>query len=159
MEEIFKVNHIGVWVNLKFATLRIMEDFEGELYCPNHKFALTRIGDHLICIDGHNFAITQGIPRFTSEGYSSAFGYQWGVFSKTQFDSHTKSSITKKRALEACGDYVWNKLRGSTVLEVGCGAGGQAAGGRARESDTRRCSERAAMQYARNSMPAHTPGM
>ena len=100
-----------------------MEDFEGELYCPNHKFALTRIGDHLICIDGHNFAITQGIPRFTSEGYSSAFGYQWGVFSKTQFDSHTKSSITKKRALEACGDYVWNKLRGSTVLEVGCGAG------------------------------------
>jgi 2-polyprenyl-3-methyl-5-hydroxy-6-metoxy-1,4-benzoquinol methylase len=44
-------------------------------------------------------------------------------FSKTQFDSHTKSSITKKRVIEACGDYVWNKMSSSTVLEVGCGAG------------------------------------
>jgi SAM-dependent methyltransferase len=100
-----------------------MEYNETELYCPIDKFKLSRVGDQLNCVSGHNFPISHGIPRFTGEGYSSAFGYQWSVFSKTQFDSQTHSSITKNRAKEAFGEAVWNKMNSSKILEVGCGAG------------------------------------
>ena len=103
--------------------LQNVENAQGELYCPTDKFALAQIGDQLICKEGHTFSIISGIPRFTNEGYSSAFGYQWKIFAKTQFDSQTNSTITKKRVIEACGEDVWNLLGSSMVLEVGCGAG------------------------------------
>lgn len=100
-----------------------MEHDESDLYCPTDKFALTRIGNELICMRGHVYPVSNGIPRFTNESYSSAFGYQWSTFPKTQFDSQTNSSITKKRVLEACGEDIWTKINGSKILEVGCGAG------------------------------------
>jgi SAM-dependent methyltransferase len=100
-----------------------VNDFHIELICPVDKSSLSNNGNSLICSSGHIFQITDGIPRFTGEEYSSAFGYQWSIFSKTQFDSHTKTSITKKRVLEACGESVYNKLHTMKVLEVGCGAG------------------------------------
>jgi 2-polyprenyl-3-methyl-5-hydroxy-6-metoxy-1,4-benzoquinol methylase len=100
-----------------------MRESEDALYCPIDKIALDLIGDQLICSAGHIYPVTRGIPRFTSEGYSSAFGYQWKNFAKTQFDSFTRTSITKNRVTEACGEHVWNKMNASRVLEVGCGAG------------------------------------
>lgn len=100
-----------------------MEYEESELYCPTDLLALSRIGDQLSCLGGHIFPISYGIPRFTGEGYSSAFGYQWNAFPKTQFDSQTNSSITKNRVQEACGEDIWKKMNNSTILEVGCGAG------------------------------------
>ena len=100
-----------------------MENSLGELFCPTHKLALAHLGDQLICVHDHAFPIISGIPRFTGEGYSSAFGFQWRIFAKTQFDSQTKTSITKKRVIDAFGVEVWDLLPGSTVLEVGCGAG------------------------------------
>jgi len=100
-----------------------VENSLGELFCPTHKLALAHLGDQLICVHDHAFPIISGIPRFTGEGYSSAFGFQWRIFAKTQFDSQTKTSITKKRVIDAFGVEVWDLLPGSTVLEVGCGAG------------------------------------
>ena len=100
-----------------------MEKSIGELFCPTHKLALTHVGDQLSCGKNHAFPIISGIPRFTGEGYSGAFGFQWRIFAKTQFDSQTKTSITKKRVIDAFGPEVWDLLTGSTVLEVGCGAG------------------------------------
>ncbi len=100
-----------------------MENSLDELLCPTHKLALALVEDQLNCGQNHAFPIISGIPRFTDEGYSGAFGFQWRIFAKTQFDSQTKTSITKKRVIEAFGAEVWDLLPGSTVLEVGCGAG------------------------------------
>ncbi len=94
-----------------------------QLCCPIEKYPLTQIDEEFVCQEGHTFPIFSGIPRFTNEGYSSGFGYQWKIFAKTQFDSQTKTSITKKRVIEACGEEVWDLIESSTVLEVGCGAG------------------------------------
>jgi len=57
-----------------------------------------------------------------SSNYSSNFGKQWSIFSKTQLDSHSKIPISEKRFFNATN---WNKneIRNKLTLDVGCGAG------------------------------------
>jgi 2-polyprenyl-3-methyl-5-hydroxy-6-metoxy-1,4-benzoquinol methylase len=105
------------------AILYSVESNQKRLFCPIEKSPLTQFEDQLNCVKGHTFPIISGIPRFTKEDYSSGFGYQWKIFAKTQFDSQTKTAITMKRVVEACGEEVWNLMKTSPVLEVGCGAG------------------------------------
>ena len=71
----------------------------------------------------HRYEVSKGIPRFVArENYADNFGFQWNKFSLTQLDSHSGTSITRKRFFESTG---WNPnvLVGKRVLDVGCGAG------------------------------------
>ena len=94
-----------------------------ELVCPIDSLCLVEREKNLACDDGHSFPIAYGIPRFTHEIYSKAFGFQWSNFPKTQLDSYTNTQISKKRVFEALGPLVSRILCDSTVLEIGCGAG------------------------------------
>lgn len=63
------------------------------------------------------------IPRFVSpENYAGNFGLQWNRFRRTQLDSNSGTSISRRRFFETTG---WSDgdLRGRRVLDVGCGAG------------------------------------
>ena len=93
------------------------------LVCPEHILNLEALEDFMHCPRGCKFRIENGIPRFTRDEYSTAFGYQWGQFAKTQFDSTTSLPITLNRLREALGSDLWSELSNSSVLEVGCGAG------------------------------------
>jgi 2-polyprenyl-3-methyl-5-hydroxy-6-metoxy-1,4-benzoquinol methylase len=93
------------------------------LVCPDHALALSVFEDYLQCPYGCVFGIENGIPRFTKDDYSAAFGYQWGQFAKTQLDSNTKLPITSNRLENALGPELWSNLEDRYVLEVGCGAG------------------------------------
>jgi 2-polyprenyl-3-methyl-5-hydroxy-6-metoxy-1,4-benzoquinol methylase len=79
--------------------------------------------DSLICELDCNFRIIKDIPRFTGEQYSTAFGFQWKRFARTQLDSFSGTSTSKERVNQACGEELWAKLSRSTILEVGAGAG------------------------------------
>ncbi|MCB1759303.1 MAG: methyltransferase domain-containing protein [Gammaproteobacteria bacterium] len=78
----------------------------------------------LVCADGsHRYPIIGGIPRFVAESnYADNFGMQWNLFAKTQLDSHSGQPISAERFWHATG---WHPeaLRGSWVLDVGCGSG------------------------------------
>lgn len=72
--------------------------------------------------DGH-WPIVGFIPRFVSpENYAGNFGVQWKRFRRTQLDSHSGTSISRRRFFETTG---WSaeEMRGMRVLDVGCGAG------------------------------------
>ena len=97
-----------------------------ELRCVNHQQHLTTFGDppsELKCESGCRVPIAKGIPRFVdSEHYASGFGRQWKMFSKTQLDSYTGTTISKDR-LQRCLGNSLSILEEKSVLEVGCGAG------------------------------------
>ena len=94
-----------------------------KLVCPRHSVDLDQIEDSLTCKGGCNFRIIKGIPRFTDEQYSSAFGFQWKRFARTQLDSFSGTSISKKRIIQVTGNELYANLSESTILEVGAGAG------------------------------------
>ena len=56
------------------------------------------------------------------EDYCSNFGLQWTKFAKTQFDSSTGFSLTKKRLLKA-SEWDLGNLKDKLVIEIGSGAG------------------------------------
>jgi 2-polyprenyl-3-methyl-5-hydroxy-6-metoxy-1,4-benzoquinol methylase len=77
----------------------------------------------LTCQEGCSVIIARGIPRFVdSKNYASAFGLQWNAFKKTQLDSYTGTTISYDRLTRCLGGAL-EILRGTSVLEVGCGAG------------------------------------
>ena len=95
-----------------------------EWYCPDHGVPLQVEPDALVCPDGHEFPVADGIPRFVpSEVYAAAFGAQWKHFSRTRLDSYTGTSITGDRTRRCLGEELWENLSGLNVLECGCGAG------------------------------------
>lgn len=73
------------------------------------------------------YPITNGIPRFVKdEGYSDNFGYQWNRWARVQFEDqniggpmqgHTTNMFKTITRFSA------EKLRGKTVLDMGCGPG------------------------------------
>jgi SAM-dependent methyltransferase len=82
-----------------------------------------RVKDTLICGD-EIIPILDGIPRFVNDkSYASLFGYQWKQYRKTQLDSYTGTSISRKRLERCLGDELSKNLAGKLVLEAGCGAG------------------------------------
>jgi SAM-dependent methyltransferase len=94
-----------------------------ELRCLGHQQYLTQHPTELTCGLGCTVPVVRRIPRFvSSESYASAFGRQWKMFAGTQLDSHTGLTISRDRLAGALGGSL-EVLRGSNVLEVGCGAG------------------------------------
>ncbi|MBM4223226.1 MAG: methyltransferase domain-containing protein [Gammaproteobacteria bacterium] len=75
----------------------------------------------------HSYPVIRGIPRFVNdEGYSDNFGYQWNRWARIQFEDqnvggpmqgHTRGMFTHITQFNA------QKLRGKTVLDIGCGPG------------------------------------
>jgi SAM-dependent methyltransferase len=54
--------------------------------------------------------------------YASNFGYQWQKFATTQLDSQTGLNLTRDRLMKE-SEWNLNDLKGSTILELGSGAG------------------------------------
>lgn len=101
---------------------------EPDLVCPIDQLALKDEGESLACEREHRWQVECGIPRIVSaqHNYSDAFGLQWGVYKKTQLDSHTGLPISRERARRCLGEALWSRLESPEpcrVLEVGCGAG------------------------------------
>ncbi len=68
--------------------------------------------------------VKNGIPRFVgNENYASAFGEQWKKYRTIQLDSHIGEPISRTRMERYFGTELFSQLKGSTVLEAGCGAG------------------------------------
>lgn len=103
-----------------------------ELCCPAHRHPLlgengadaaTAPAGLLVCPSGCRVPVVRGIPRFVgSEGYAAGFGEQWKKFRRTQLDSYTGTTISRDRLARCLGGSL-ARLRGKSVLEVGCGAG------------------------------------
>lgn len=84
---------------------RIMQ---GHVRCPS-------------CAEG--WPIVQGVPRLvTNDNYARSFGEEWGMFSRTQLDSHTGTTISYDRFIELTQTRP-EELKGKRVLECGCGMG------------------------------------
>jgi ubiquinone/menaquinone biosynthesis C-methylase UbiE len=80
----------------------------GEITCPRCGSAWPRIG---------------GVPRFVpAANYARSFGAEWKLFSRTQLDSHTGTTISRDRFVEVT-QVDPASLAGRTVLECGCGMG------------------------------------
>lgn len=69
-------------------------------------------------------SIVKNIPRFIKGkiNYAEMWGTQWKVYSKTQFDSFTKTDYSKHRLEYILGCSI-KILKNKNVLEVGAGAG------------------------------------
>ena len=75
--------------------------------------------------DGLNrIPIIKKIPRFIENKitYAEMWAKQWAVYQKTQFDSFTKTNLSKVR-LEYILGFNVKKLHNKNILEVGAGAG------------------------------------
>jgi ubiquinone/menaquinone biosynthesis C-methylase UbiE/uncharacterized protein YbaR (Trm112 family) len=72
---------------------------------------------------GAFWPVLNGIPRFVSaDNYARSFGEEWNLFSKTQLDSHTGTTISRDRFREVTQTDP-SALAGQIVLECGCGMG------------------------------------
>jgi 2-polyprenyl-3-methyl-5-hydroxy-6-metoxy-1,4-benzoquinol methylase len=92
--------------------------------CPEHGLLLEQAGESLICAQGHEYPIIDGIPRFVPHSdYTAAFGAQWKRYRLTQLDSYTGTTITSDRTRRCLGESLWGDLDGKSVLECGSGAG------------------------------------
>ncbi len=94
-----------------------------ELLCPDHSQIFVEKDLELKCGKGCVYTIRNGIPRIVKPNYADAFGFQWNLFQKTQLDSFTHTSITRKRLEQSLGQALLGKLDEINCLEVGCGAG------------------------------------
>lgn len=76
----------------------------------------------LVCAEGHDFPIADGIPRFVgSELYAGSFGYEWTIHRTTQLDD--ARSHESEQAFRVKTGLTPDDLRGRLVLDVGCGMG------------------------------------
>jgi 2-polyprenyl-3-methyl-5-hydroxy-6-metoxy-1,4-benzoquinol methylase len=93
------------------------------LVCPEHLTPLKVSPESLFCLSGCSFAVLRTVPRFTSDEYSEAFGFQWKRFRKTQLDSYSGTHASRVRVEQVCGVQTLRGLEDKSILEVGCGAG------------------------------------
>ncbi|MCX6319795.1 MAG: methyltransferase domain-containing protein [Bacteroidetes bacterium] len=91
-------------------------------YSQKDKMKFREEGGFLVS-KNQKIPIVNEIPRFVESGaYASLFGDQWKAFRKTQLDSFTGTTISRKR-VEKCLGELSDSIRGKLVLEAGCGAG------------------------------------
>ena len=73
------------------------------------------------------YPIIRGIPRFVDdEGYSDNFGYQWNRWARVQFEDHNVGGPMQghtTRMFTEITQFSAERLRGKTVLDMGCGPG------------------------------------
>src|SRR2546421_311668 len=91
---------------------------------PNEAFGEHIVHGTLVCKScARVYPIQNGVPRFVdTDGYASSFSYEWGLFRRTQLDSFTGRSDSRRR-LQASLNVPIEQLRGKIVLEAGCGSG------------------------------------
>jgi len=90
------------------------------LCCPMCRGQLEQEQPGCRCLRcGKVFPLVKGVLRFVSEhNYAETFGYQWQVFSRTQFHPDwSERALLRKTALRE------KDVRGKLVLDVGCGTG------------------------------------
>ena len=97
-----------------------------EFINPNNGSFLSNKGDYLEDEFGNTFPILNGIPRFSIEkNYTSNFGFQWNIFSRTQIDQVNNkigSNQSETRFFLTTG-WKASKMDGFKILEAGSGAG------------------------------------
>jgi SAM-dependent methyltransferase len=94
-----------------------------ELGCPNHGEPMEALAFRLVCRQGCEVPVVNGIPRFVDSSlYAAAFGSQWKTHPHTQLDSRTGLTISRDRLTRCLGGSL-DVVAGKSVLEVGCGAG------------------------------------
>lgn len=103
------------------------EQYSDRLVCPICRSKLGTYSEQsteVICIlNGHSFAIVNGIPRFVSQdNYAESFGFQWNTFRSVQLDSFNGTKFSEERFL-AITNWTKQELMGKLVLDAGCGAG------------------------------------
>ncbi|MBS0472157.1 MAG: class I SAM-dependent methyltransferase [Proteobacteria bacterium] len=71
---------------------------------------------------GNEYPIINFIPRFVPmQNYTSNFGLEWNVHSRTQYDGTSGHDLSRQRFFDETG---WpENLSGETILEVGSGSG------------------------------------
>jgi SAM-dependent methyltransferase len=81
----------------------------------------------LSTVDGIEYPIIRGIPRFvTEEYYASSFGYEWNRWPRVQFESDNIGKPMEghtTRMWETITDVAEEKIRDKTIVEFGCGSG------------------------------------
>ena len=122
---ISKIKHMNNQIEFKFpdivdpSLLKQLQKFseKDEIYISVDK------NSHI------KYPIINNIPRMLPklDNYADAFGAQWTKWRKTQLDSHSGTTITKKRLYRCLGEDIVNQLNKAAnkfnILEVGCGAG------------------------------------
>ncbi len=102
-----------------------------QLSCPEDGSQLFHGENFFKCPHGHIWKIRNSIPRFLNPidenwNYSSAFGFQWQRWRKTQLDSYTGLSLSRERLRRCLGERLVRDLscgKPCNILEAGCGAG------------------------------------
>jgi uncharacterized protein YbaR (Trm112 family) len=73
------------------------------------------------------YPIIRGIPRFVhDERYSDNFGYQWSRWVRVQFEDQNVGGPMQGHTTRMFTEITWfspERLRGKTLLDVGCGPG------------------------------------
>jgi len=100
-----------------------MKNNAHQLVCSEHSQIFVENIFMLKCGQGCVYPIQNEIPRIIEPNYADAFGFQWNRFRKTQLDSFTHTSITRKRLEQSLGPALLGKLDQMNCIEVGCGAG------------------------------------
>src|SRR6266849_2828230 len=83
----------------------------------------TQLREGILCCDGGQaFPVSRGVPRFVeSNRYASNFAFEWAVHDTTQLDNEerreSENAFREKTGLSP------EDLKGSLVLDVGCGMG------------------------------------
>ena len=97
-------------------TVEIINPYNGKL--------LSRSGEELYDVDGNQFPIVNGVPRFVDSGnYASNFGLQWNKFDKTQLDRAKDGYSISEQRFYAETSWTADSLSCKDILEVGSGAG------------------------------------
>ena len=93
-------------------------------YFNNNKKLFFRKKNDVLTDGKNNYPIINSIPRFNKSNidYAAMWGEQWGHYQLTQFDSYTKTNLTKDRLEFILGKKV-KILKNKNILEVGSGAG------------------------------------
>jgi len=109
--------------------MKDLHKIASEVICPvcRNQLSFNSIKSIYQCLENHNWEILSGIPRLVDKknNYTSAFGLQWKRYRKTQLDSYSNTSISKKRLTNSFGKLykMLEQEKEISVLEVGCGAG------------------------------------
>ena len=82
-----------------------------------------REGELVCSACGKKFPIAKSIPRFVeAHNYANSFGLQWNKYARLQLDSQNGTTFSHER-FYSITEWTPESLRGSLVLDGGCGAG------------------------------------
>jgi 2-polyprenyl-3-methyl-5-hydroxy-6-metoxy-1,4-benzoquinol methylase/uncharacterized protein YbaR (Trm112 family) len=98
------------------------------LHCAECFSDLQLLGDRLACANGHDYPITDGVPRLLPEQLGAtgtvheSFTAEWDAF---DYDDRTWGSTVEERQQEFLRhvDLTPEQLEGKRVLDAGCGNG------------------------------------